>query len=420
MQISENQRLGCEGFPFFFAAMNTPFEPLDPRWKDWVEQHENEDPAGLALRYTGKPGIPLRFLLQQVKGRQIASHKLPTWYRSTDIIYPDTLSLEQCSSEATARYKLQFVRGMAVADLTGGLGIDTWAFSEAAGSVLYNEPDKERLLVAQHNLGKLGRTNVQFQQSTAEAALHQGLAPGTELVYLDPSRRTETGRKVFLLQDLQPDVLGLKKNILEQVGRLLIKLSPMLDLHEGLRLLPETTRVDILSWKGECREMLFHLQRNTSEQLKNLRIFCTELESGLPDFDFHFGENLDSSVPTGKPKTWLYEPHASVRKAGGWPQLCEYFALEALHPNTHLFTSEKREKEFPGRRFRILDILPYRPMEILNRLQGRPARMVFYNFPRPAKQVIEQLHIPSGEPLWLFFATLNDGHPMVILSEKEG
>ena len=400
--------------------MNTPPEHLDPRWKDWVEQHENEDTAGLALRYSGKPGIPLRFLLRQVKGRQIARHKLPTWYRSTDIIYPDALSLEQCSSEATARYKSQFVRGMAVADLTGGLGIDTWAFSEAAGSVLYIEPDGDRVLAAQHNLDALGRTNVRFQQNTAEEAFLQGLPQGTELVYLDPSRRSTTGRKVFLLKDLQPDVLGLKRNILEQVGRLLIKLSPMFDLHEGLRLLPETTRVDILSWKGECREILFHLERDTSGPVKNPRIICTELESGLPDFDFHFKESGDAAVSTGEPKTWLYEPHAAVRKAGAWPPLCEHFALEALHPNTHLFTSEKIERDFPGRRFRILDTLPYRPAEILEWMAGRPARMLFYNFPEQSQQVIAQLRIPSGEPLWLFFVTKHDGHPAVIMTEKEG
>jgi hypothetical protein len=419
VQISENQRLAHEGFPFFFAGMDNPAEPFDPRWKAWVEQHEHEDVAALALRFSGKPGLPLRFLLQQVKGRQIARQKLPSWYACRDIQYPDALSLEQCSSEVTALYKSRFVKGLTIADLTGGLGIDSWAFSGSAQAVLYNEPDPERVNAARHNLQALGCTNVQLNCCTAEEALEHGLPTETDLVYLDPSRRSSGGRKVFLLEDLQPDVVRLKENILRTPCKLLIKLSPMFDLQEGIKLLPETTRVDILSWRGDCRELLFHLDGKMGEQVPDPRVVCADLESDLPDFEFHFSEAFESTASTGEPEKWLYEPHAAVRKAGPWSLLCKKFGIDTLHPNTHLFTSDRIVTDFPGRRFRILDILPYRTAEILERVAGNPARMVFYNFPQPAKKVIAQLPIPSGEPRWLFFITGQDNHPSVLLTERE-
>lgn len=399
--------------------MDAPDEPFDSRWKAWVEQYENEDVAALALRFSGKPDLPLRFLLQQVKGRQVAKQKLPSWYSCSNILYPDTLSLEQCSSEATAHYKSQFVQGMNVADLTGGLGIDSWSFAGSAKSVLYNEPDAERVSASTHNMKALGCTNMQFQLSTAEEALQQGLPKDTDIVYLDPSRRGSGGRKVFLLQDLQPDVLSLKEKILEQTGRLLIKLSPMFDLQEGLKLMPETTRVDILAWRGDCRELIFHLNRPLNGHAQQPLVVCADLESDFPEFRFEFDSTSGSGTLSEKPKTWLYEPHAAMRKAGVWSMLGDRFGMGTLHPNTHLFTSEQIEPAFPGRRFRILDILPYRPAEILERLDSKPARMIFYNFPEPAPKVIAQLPIASGEPFWLFFVTLQDNHPAVLLTEKE-
>lgn len=419
MQISENRGLAHEGFPFFFADMDNRAESLDTRWKEWVNQHENEDVAALALRYSAKPGLPLRFLLQQVKGRQVARHKLHTWYVCNDILYPDALSMEQCSSEVTARFKSAFVQGLSVADLTGGLGVDTWAFSQTAKAVLYNEPDTQRVNTAKHNLEALGCTNVHIQQATAEEATERGLPAGIDLVYIDPSRRDLGGRKVFLLKDLQPDVSHLKEQLLHQAERLMIKLSPMFDVQEGIKLFPETVRVDILSWKGECRELLFHLSSRMEEQASNPLLVCTELDSLFPAFTFRFGETAVSSPSmTSTPKTWLYEPHSAVRKAGPWSLLCKRLGMQALHPNTHLFTSENMQPDFPGRRFRILESLPYRPEAITDRLRGNPARMVFYNFPDRAEKVIAQLRIPSGEPLWLFFVTLQDGHPAVLLTEK--
>ncbi|MBL7923675.1 MAG: hypothetical protein JNL88_05715 [Bacteroidia bacterium] len=388
---------------------------FDPgEWTAWLREHADDDPSALALKYAGKKEVPLPYLLRQVKGRQVARHKLPSWYREEALLYPDTLILEQCSSEATALLKAGLASGKKVADLSGGLGVDTWAFAQKAREVLYCEPDAERCKAALHNFEVLGLKNVTVSCTDAETILQQGLPGDTDLIYLDPSRRNAGGKKVYRLEDLQPEVLRLKASLLQQAEEVLIKLSPMLDIREGLRQLPETRRVDVVAWKGECRELLFQLSKKTQQ----LHISCIEAESESTGFEFSPEEEAQLPLKIAEPSTWLYEAHAAVRKAGPWKSLCKKPGVSMLHPNTHLFTSHELLSDFPGRAFRIEKVLPFKKEKILDALQGHPAQLVFYNFPATAKKVQQELKIPSGEPRYLFFVTLEDGGPAVLLAVR--
>lgn len=386
------------------------FNPTE--WIDWVLEHEQEDIHRLALRYAGKK-LPLQAMIAQVKGRQIARNKLPTWYGHPSLWYPDTLISEQCSSEATAILKAGQLKGQIVADLTGGLGVDSQVFSMFAERVYYTEPDSLRCSAARWNFAQLNCNNIVITQADAETMIGKGFPERPDTIYLDPSRRNAGGRKVFLLTDLEPDILLLKDRLLLQAERLMVKLSPMLDIRDLLRILPEISEIDIIAWKRECRELVIHLGKKEA----TVQINCYHAESGQASFSYPVGNGEYSTLPLSAPLQWIYEPHAAVRKSGAWKELCHRFGISALHPNTHLFTSDEELKEFPGRKFRLLDILPFRKTEILERLAGRPVQQVFYNFPEPAAAVIKRMNLSSGEPLYLFYIKTKSGSPEVLLTE---
>ncbi len=388
------------------------FKPED--WTDWVLEHENEDIASLTLRYSHKKDLPAAALISQVKGRQTARKKIPTWYAQQQILYPDSLIIEQCSSEVTARMKATFARGKIIADLTGGLGIDSWAFSLQAKIVFYIEPDENRCRAAIQNFSVLGRENIHAKCSDAIKALEEGFPEKPDIIYLDPSRRSPGGKKIFRLEDSEPDVLLLKEKLLQSAGEVLIKLAPMLDISEGLRQLPETRRIDVIAWKGECRELLFHLRAEKGKT----KIYCLEAEESWPEYAFDPLEELQLSLPVSQAKNYIFEPGASVRKAGCRKSICRDFGISAIHPNTQLYTGDHLLPKFPGRTFKLLSVLAYDKKTIRETLQGRAAQLVFYNFPGKPEAVARDLKIPSGEPLYLFFVTIQNGHAAVLFCER--
>lgn len=386
------------------------FNPTN--WKDWIQQHEGEPVSEVALRYSNKKDLPLTYLLHQLKGRQMAKQKLPSWYANTDVIYPDGLILEQCSSEATAQFKSLFAQQKTVLDLTGGLGVDSLAFASVAKKVIYAEPDAHRCAVAKNNFNTFQRSNLEVRCGDAATLLEEGIAKDVELIYVDPSRRSESGKKIFRIEDLQPNVIALKNKLLEHGAHVILKLAPMLDISEGIRQLPETYRVDVLSWKGECRELLFHLKKEGTPP----QILCHDLDGNAPALTFDYYKAAQLPLSISDPKKYIYEPNASIRKAGAWKSMCDQYPVSLLHANTHLFTADEKII-FPGRCFELVEVMPYKKEMILAKLAGRCAQMVFYNFPEEPVKVKKKLNVKSGEPLYLFFVSLQEGGASVLLTE---
>ncbi len=387
---------------------------FDPKmWIDWVQEHENEPVPDLALRYANRKDLPLKELLTQVKGRQTARHKLPTFYAHPEILYPDTMILEQCSSEEAAEHKAVWATGKVVVDLTGGLGIDTLAFARTATKVFYCEPDAARCAAARYNFNLLGFQNVEVIQGTA-AETSVMLPEQADIFFLDPSRRSDSGKKVFRIEDLSPNLLELKATLLTGDAMLLVKLAPMLDIREGLRLLPETIRVEVISRKDECRELLFFLAEKSSAPA----IICIDTGNIKSEFRYQPKEEATLPLPIGEPEKFLFEPNASIRKAGPWRSICKKFGLKLLHPNSHLFTGPTPLVDFPGRMFRIEQVLPYKKEKIKSALEGNLAQLVFYNFPVNAADVTKSLGIKSGEPKYLFFTSTESQRTMVLLAER--
>ena len=334
-------------------------------WKDWILQHEQVSVAEIALRYRQKTELPLSDLLNQLKGRQIAKQKLPSWYANLEVIYPDGLILEQCSSEVTAQFKSQFAEQKTVVDLTGGLGIDSLAFSKIAKKVMYCEPDEKRCTAAKINFKAFQKNNIDVICGDAQTLVDQGIIDNAELVFIDPSRRSDSGKKIFRIEELQPNVIELKEKLLRNGAHVIVKLAPMLDISEGIRQLPETFRVDVLSWKGECRELLFHIKKGgTSPQ-----IHCHDLDGNSPSLTFDYYKASQFFLSLSEPKKYIYEPNASVRKAGAWKSICDQYPVSILHANTHLFTSDEKII-FPGRCFELLEVMPYKKEIILEQFKN--------------------------------------------------
>ncbi len=385
--------------------------------KQLLAEHETQDPAKLALKWAGKKDFPSQFLLTQIKARQKAKLKIPTWYSCKSIVYPDSTALEQCSSEVTAKIKAVGCDDLKVVDLTGGLGIDSWAFSTKAKNVLYVEPILDRYELAQHNFKELGITNVNFLNSTAENAVNQFTDNEFDVVYLDPSRRDLHQRRAFRLADLQPNVLEMLPELLRIGKRILIKVGPMLDIHEAIKDFNGVEKIGIVSVKDECKELLFHIEQKNNSL--NPIIECFEFQKNDPiRFSCLLDDEKKSELKIGPVSNYIYDPFASIIKAGAFKTLSNKFDVCALHANTHVYTTNNLIEDFPGKIYKIETILNYDLKKIKSSITNDEATLIFRNFPVKSEEVIKKLKFKSSSNTFLFFVTSHDKSTAVILCSK--
>ena len=254
--------------------------PLSDQMLDFIARHESDSPEQLLLHAGRYPDIDVSFAVNQIAARKHIKDKLPVWYANRNLIFPSRIAAEQCSSEITAFYKQQLLRGERVCDLTGGLGIDSWYFAQKAKEVIYIERFPEYCQAATHNFETLNVTNIQILNSDCRNILDSIHA---DTFYIDPARRSNSNKRLFALNDCEPNVLESKKILLQHSQRLIIKISPMADLTETLRLLPETTEIHILTVKNECKEILFVLENTPREIQIHTRAFQN---NGCQEFSF--------------------------------------------------------------------------------------------------------------------------------------
>lgn len=381
-----------------------------------LAENEGADTAKLALKWGGKKDFPTTFLLTQLTGRKIASKKLPDWHQIKTIIYPDKTALEQCSSTLAANNKQRFIPNGRIADLTGGLGIDSYSFAKVSASVIYVEPNEERLKFATHNFHELGIKNVDFQCNSAEEFIKGLNINEFDLIYLDPSRRDDNNRRAFRLSDLQPDVLQLKEQILKAAPKLLLKVGPMLDITEAIRELGKVTTVNIVSIKDECKELLFYIDENASE---NPDIICSELsESSKNEFTFNYQQEKIIELKTGLVSKYIYDPQASIIKAGAYKSIADTFELIKLNSNTHLYTSEQLINNFPGKCYEVINHLTYDLKHLKSELKNKHYHLVFRNFTEDADKVVSKLNIKSGGDKYLFFYSDVNQKPQIAETQR--
>ena len=391
----------------------------------FIRQHAADDARTLALHAHPEPGVDLPAAVAQIAGRKVLADKVPTWAAVDDIVCPPRLSLEQCSSEATARHKAGIVQRFGgkrqrLADLTGGLGVDCSFLAPLFEEVDYVERQEVLCELAAYNFPRLGLTHIRVHRAEATEFLEELSA---DWIFLDPARRDAHGGKTVALADCEPDVTRLEDRLLACAPRVLLKLSPMLDLTLALHQLGRVCEAHVVAVDNECKELLLVLERDCpAGDADRVPIHCTNLRSGAPAQTFTFTRQAEQNAacPLAEaPGIYLYEPNAAPLKAGAFRSLTQAYGVSKLHPSSHLYTSDCLAEDFPGRRFRIVGWSGFGKKELKALLGGeRQANLSVRNFPAPVSELRKRLRLADGGSIYLFATTLSDGRKALIRAEK--
>jgi protein-L-isoaspartate O-methyltransferase len=382
----------------------------------YITDNALTDPARLMLQAGRHPDLPVAALVQQIQARQKARYKLPTWYQHPQIRYPANLSVEQSSSEKTAAYKAGLVRGHTLVDLTGGFGIDSFFFARHFQTVCYVERQAELEALAQYNAQVLGAGNIQFYHAQAREFLDAFPGPA-DVIYLDPARRDQANKKVHLLADCEPDILTLLPLLLRNSQQVLLKTSPMLDIHLAVQQLGSVQQVHVVAVENECKEVLYLLGAAAPAH-PPVKAINLSGEGQQQAFTFDQPGEDQAQVVYGEPQAFLYEPNAAILKAGGFKSLAQQFGLTKLHRNSHLYTSEAVVPEFPGRIFRRLATCRYQKKELLAHLPDKKANITVRNFPDSVAQIRAKTGLKEGGYRYLLATTDVNQKPIVLVCEK--
>lgn len=426
---------------------------------EFVKQFRESDPRKLALQASRYPDVDMPYALNQIQGWQTALRKLPSWAACDGVVYPPHLNMEQCSSEPTARYKQQVARRWAeripnasrtsMTDLTGGFGVDFSFTSRCFDCATYVERNASLCEVVGANLPRLGIRNAQVKCAEAEAVLEQ-LEPQA-MIFLDPARRDEHGTKTVLIADCTPDVSQLLPSLMQKSQFVMLKLSPMLDWHKAIVDLNGKVReVHIVSADGECKELLLVLVPDGKPEVQ---VFCVDIQS-RPDsegqyprseFVYSIGGEAEpqptnstfniqnSKLPSAtnltlniehltlniNNSTFLYEPNASVMKAGCFDEIARAFGISAISPNSHLFLSDRETDGFPGRTFAIDAVTTMNKRQLRQTLSGmKQANIAVRNFPLSVAELRKRLKLSDGGDTYIFATTTSEGDHILMLTHK--
>jgi precorrin-6B methylase 2 len=406
--------------------------------REFIRQHQDDDIRGLALRGTKDPEVDLAFALQQIDGHRRAMEKLPSWAAMEGIVWPSHLSMEQCSSEQTARYKAEVAgSGGLFVDLTAGFGVDAAFIAQGFQKAVCVELQPELCAISSANFQLLGLQQIEVVNGNGVEYLHK-MAPA-DLVFIDPARRDEHGGRTYGIADCTPNVLEIIDELLEKARRVMIKLSPMLDWRKAVEDIGKehVSAVHIVSVNNECKELLVEvvflwnvecgMWNEKCEGAKGTKVVCVNL---LPDgneerfeFDaqrsntpFHSSTFSPLHLSTSSPFHFIYSPNASVMKAGCFDLLAEHYGVTPLHQNSHLFVSDKEVAGFPGRGFVIERMTSMNKRELKESLAGiTQANIAVRNFPMSADELRRRLKLRDGGDAFIFATTVeNVGHRLFI------
>lgn len=385
----------------------------------FIKEHENEDVRMIALQAKRYPNIDIPLAIQQIKGRQVIREKVPLWAEYRAICYPPHLSLEQASSELTARYKSRLCKGDSFVDLTGGLGVDFYFMSQSSKSAIYVEQNKELTEIADHNLKILPQACLVEVKNQDSVSFLQTM-PAVDTAYIDPARRDSVGKKTVFISDCTPNLEEIDGLLTKKSKRTIIKLSPMLDVSLALKSLTNVLSVHVLSVKNECKELVFVKDNTDTIDSRNVTFHCVDFtKDGESHFTF-LHEDLIEIKYTANVLRYLYEPNSSIMKAGGYNYLQRKFSdIEKLHPNSHLYTSENFITDFPGRIFEVNRLLSLNKKEVREYLAPlKQANITVRNFPMSVNDLRQKLKLNEGGEFYVFATTLMNEKKVLILTKK--
>ncbi len=381
---------------------------LDQAVKDFIKRHKGARPEELALMASKRPDLPMAFIAQQVKGRQRIQKKLPSWFAEENAVFPKSIALEQCTSEAVARFRASLVEpGEQALDLTGGFGVDARFLAERFSAYRYVERNEELAEIAAANFAAFGvDRNISTSVGDGREAL-SGFEGRADLIFVDPARRDQRSFRMSALEDCEPDVVGLWPTLLEKGRRVMLKTSPGLDLQAGLVQLGSVESVYVISVENECKECLFVAAAGHQEES---RIHCVNIrKSGAVDrlqFTFSGERKLESTL--GIPNRFLYEPNASIMKAGAFKTVCQLWPVRALNPRTRLYCSDELVEDFPGRVFEIEGRGTLTAKDAKRLFPKRKAHVISRNSGMDAVELRKKLALKEGGNLFAIGAAVSD------------
>lgn len=401
---------------------------------EFIIQNADADCTRLLLSGGKNPEIRVRECVEAILARRKLKEKVPEWFANPAIEYPLQLSVEQCSSQSAALYKRSIVKSLfptgesfSTADITGGMGIDSYFIAGASGyRHLYMERNAELCRAAKENFSLLGADGIEILNADCREALQELERFNPSLIYADPARRASgSGGKLILIKDYEPDITALKGELLRISPYLLIKVSPMADIKLNLRLLPETLKVYVVAVENECKELLFLLGRERLPQGDDCRISAVNIKGkggGISEFQFTLSEeDREECVFAESALPYLFEPGKAILKAGAFKSIAKRLGVAKLAPSTHLYfasdksvASDKRVAQY-GKLFRILSIREFGKEELKGLRKEYPkANIIARNFPMSTEEVRKRAKIEDGGEIYLFFTTLTDNRKRII------
>lgn len=393
---------------------------LTEKEKLFIQGHINDDTVKLLLSASCYPDIDIPFMVDQIASRRQVANKLPSLVNNYSLLFPAKIASEQCSSEQTAEYKAKLVSNDSiVCDMTGGLGIDAYSFSKQTFRVVYIERFPLYCEVAKYNFKILNAENIDV--INADSTTYIDEIENVDVIYLDPARRKAGNKRAFALSDCEPDLTQLLPLLRKKAKHIIAKLSPMADITKTIELLPGIFSIHVLSVRNECKEMVVEIGDSfVDDPIIHCVNFLSSSSGAAQTFSFTQEQECDALIKNFSGiKRYLYEPNASILKAGAFKSVASQFEIEKLHTSSHLYTSDSLVESFPGRSFLVENIIPF-TNKICNRLSASipKANITVRNFPLSVDELRKKSRIKEGGDIYIFATTLSQGEKVLLCCRK--
>ena len=380
--------------------------------QQFISDHLKADITKLILKGSPFIDVTIQELANQIIAKQKSEIKLPSWFQTKEIYYPNKINVEQTSSEVTASYKSTLVNGASILDITGGFGVDCFYFAKKFKEVTHCEIDTDLSAIVKNNYNKLAVQNCTTFPGDGFEFL-KNTPQNFDCIYIDPSRRDTIKGKVFLLEDCTPNIPQNIDFLCSKTNHILIKSSPILDITSAINELKFVKEVHIVALNNEVKELLFLLEKDYQATIQIIAVNIKKTKQET--FQFTYREEVHLTLD--EPQTYLYEPNAAILKSGGFDQVTTKFKVHKLHKNSHLYTS-KTLIDFPGRSFKIEHIGPYDKKRLKKILSKNKANITTRNFPKTVAQIRKETKIQEGGNNYIFFTTNIKNELIVIMCKK--
>lgn len=380
--------------------------------QEFINSNLDTDVTQLALSKNPFPEIEYTSIINQIKAKQKSKDKLPLWFTTPNIVFPSKISVEQTSSEKTAKYKSEIVSGDSLIDLSGGFGIDDYHFSKKIKSVTHCEINSELSEIVAYNFNVLNATNINCVNQNSTDYLKE-INEIFDWIYIDPSRRNEKKGKVFMFEDCEPNVPDLLTLYFLKSNNILIKTAPLLDLQAGIEELKHVKKIHIVAVQNEVKELLWEIEKEYNDFVTITSVNIEKDKKTIVETIHHKVYNVEFSLP----QEYIYEPNAALLKSGSFDAISQIYNCQKLHKHSHLYTSN-HIIEFPGRSFKIENIISLQKNEVKEHLLGKKMNISTRNYPIKVEELKKKYKIKDGGTTFAFFTTNIENKKIALICTK--